>query len=79
VPCHDDLSVIDLNVRSTVHLSKLILRDMVNQDRGKVLFTSSTAAMLAGSYESVYNASKSFIQSFAEALRDELRGARLWV
>jgi short-subunit dehydrogenase len=35
--------------------------------------------MMPGSYESVYNASTSLIQSFAEALRDELRGARLWV
>lgn len=69
----DDLSVIDLNVRCTVHLAKLVLRDMANRNAGKVLFTSSIAAMMPGSYQPVYNASKSFIQSFAEALRDELR------
>jgi uncharacterized protein len=69
----DDLSVVDLNVRSTVHLAKLVLRDMANRDTGKVLFTSSVASMMPGSYQSTYNASKSFIQSFAEALRDELR------
>ena len=39
----------------------------------RVLFTSSVAATMPGSYQTVYHASKSFIQSFAEALRDELR------
>ncbi|MFP1152405.1 SDR family NAD(P)-dependent oxidoreductase [Mycobacterium sherrisii] len=68
----DDLSIIDLNVRSTVHLAKLVLRDMANRSRGKLLLTSSVAAMMPGSYQPVYNASKSFIQSFAQALHDEL-------
>jgi len=31
----DDLSIVDLNVRSTVHLAKLVLRDMANRDSGK--------------------------------------------
>ena len=74
-----DLSVVDLNVRSTVHLAKLVLRDMVNRDEGKVLFTSSVASMMPGSYQSVYNASKSFVQSFSEALHDELRGTSVTV
>lgn len=69
----DNLSIVDLNVRSTVHLAKLILADMVRRDAGKVLFTSSIASMMPGPYESVYHASKSFIQSFAEALQDEVR------
>jgi uncharacterized protein len=75
----DDLSVIDLNVRSTVHLAKLVLRDMANHDAGKLLFTSSVASMMPGSYQSVYNASKSFIQSFSEAVRDELRDTPITV
>ncbi len=69
----DNLSAIDLNVRSTVHLAKLILPDMVRRDAGRILFTSSIVAAMPGPYQSVYNASKSFIQSFAEALQDELR------
>jgi uncharacterized protein len=75
----DDLSVVDLNVRSTVHLAKLVLRDMANYGQGKVLFTSSVASMMPGSYQPVYNASKSFVQSFAEALRDELRDTSITV
>lgn len=75
----DNLALIDLNVRSTVHLTKLILADMGPHDAGKLLFTSSIAAMMPGSYQSVYNASKSFIQSFAEALQDELRNTSVTV
>jgi short-subunit dehydrogenase len=75
----DDLSIIDLNVRSTVHLAKLVLRDMANRNHGKVLLTSSVASMMPGSYQPVYNASKSFIQSFAEALHDELRDTPITV
>jgi short-subunit dehydrogenase len=75
----DDLSVVDLNVRSTVHLAKLVLRDMANYGEGKVLFTSSVASMMPGSYQPVYNASKSFVQSFVEALRDELRDTSITV
>ena len=69
----DNLDIIDLNVRSTVHLAKLILPDMVRRNTGKLLFTSSIAATMPGPYQSVYHASKSFIQSLAEALQDELR------
>jgi uncharacterized protein len=69
-----DLDIIDLNVRSTVHLAKLILADMAQADTGRALFTSSVVAMMPGSYQTMYNASKSFIQSFAEGLHDEFRG-----
>lgn len=69
----DALSLVDLNVRSTVHLAKLILPAMAQRNSGKLLFTSSIAATMPGSYQAVYNASKSFIQSLSQALHDELR------
>src|SRR3954454_17513166 len=69
----DELSIIELNVSSTVLLAKLVLRDMVAVDSGKVLFTSSIASEMPGSFQTVYNASKSFVQSFAEALQNELK------
>jgi uncharacterized protein len=69
-----DLDIVDVNVRSTVQLAKLVLRDMADRDRGRVLFTSSLVAMMPGSHQTMYNASKSFIQSFSEGLHDEFRG-----
>jgi uncharacterized protein len=68
-----ELRLIDLNVRSTVHLAKLVVRDMVARGEGRMLFTSSIAATMPGSFQAVYNASKSFVQSFALALRHELK------
>ena len=69
----DEFDVIDLNVRSTVHLAKLVLRDMATRDAGRVLVTSSIASTMPGSFQAVYNGSKSFLQSFTEALQNELK------
>jgi uncharacterized protein len=67
----EELNVIDVNVVSTVHIAKRLLPEMLEHG-GQVLFTSSVASMMPGTYQAVYNASKSFVQSFAEALRAEL-------
>jgi short-subunit dehydrogenase len=69
----DELRLVDLNVRGTVHLAKHVVRDMVARDEGRILFTSSIAATMPGAFQAVYNASKSFVQSFALALREELK------
>ncbi|XGP76748.1 SDR family NAD(P)-dependent oxidoreductase [Actinokineospora auranticolor] len=68
----EQLAVVDLNVRSTVHLAKSLVPGMLGRAHGRVLFTSSIAALAPGPYQSVYNASKSFVQSFAKALRAEV-------
>lgn len=68
----ESLQVIRTNVLGTVHLAKLVLDDMVARDEGRVLVTSSVAATMPGPYQAVYNASKSFLQSFAEGLHEEL-------
>ena len=75
----DELNVIDVNVTSTVHLAKRVLPDLAARGAGRVLFTSSIASMMPGTYQAVYNASKSFVQSFAEALRNELKGTGVTV
>jgi short-subunit dehydrogenase len=69
----DELKIIALNVTSTVHLAKRLLTDMAALDDGRILITSSIAATMPGSFQAVYNASKSFLQSFAEALQNELK------
>ncbi|WP_221349194.1 SDR family NAD(P)-dependent oxidoreductase [Streptomyces beigongshangae] len=69
----DELEIVDLNVRSTVHLAKRVVQDMVVRDTGRILVTSSIASTMPGSFQAVYNASKSFLQSFTEALQNELK------
>jgi short-subunit dehydrogenase len=68
-----ELNIIDVNITSTVHLAKRVLPDMVSRGHGRVLFTSSIASTVPGAFQAVYNASKSFVQSFAEAVRNELK------
>jgi len=65
--------IVELNVISTLRLGQIVLRDMVARGEGRVLITSSIASTMPGSFQAVYNASKSFLQSFAEAVQDELR------
>src|SRR3954470_12091327 len=74
-----ELRLIDLNVRSTVQLCKLVVGDMVARDEGRILFTSSIASTMPGSFQAVYNASKSFVQSLALALRDELKDTNVTI
>ena len=79
IPAEDDLRVVDLNVRSTVHLAKLAARDMVAAGRGRILVTSSIAAVAPGPYHATYAASKAFVHSFAEGIRVELKGTGVTV
>ena len=55
------------------------VKDMVDRDEGRILFTSSIASTMPGAFQAVYNASKSFVQSFALALRNELKDTNVTV
>jgi short-subunit dehydrogenase len=72
-PLKRELTLIDLNCRSTVHLTKRILPAMVQRGEGKLLFTSSIAGVMATPYEAVYGASKAFVKSFAAVVRNEVK------
>ncbi|MVA77581.1 SDR family NAD(P)-dependent oxidoreductase [Auraticoccus sp. F435] len=72
-PLERHLEVVDLNVRSTVHLAKLVVDQMVATGSGRILITSSIAATAPGPYHATYAASKAFAHSFAEAIRHELK------
>lgn len=71
-PLEAQLRVVDLDVRSLVHLAHLLVPAMVRRGSGRVLVTSSVAATMPGPWYAVYAASKAFAQSFALALRAEL-------
>jgi short-subunit dehydrogenase len=68
-----DLEIMQLNVVSTTALLKLVLVEMTGRKEGRVLVTSSIASTMPGSYQAIYNASKSFVQSLTEAVQDELK------
>jgi short-subunit dehydrogenase len=73
IPLEDDLRLIAVNVTAVVHLAKRVLPAMVERGAGRVLITSSVAATMPGPYYATYAASKAFLQSFAQAVRFELK------
>ena len=68
-----EMNLMQLNMVEAVHLAKLLVKDFVAKKEGHLLFTSSIAAEMPGPYYAVYAASKAFLQSFSEALREELK------
>jgi short-subunit dehydrogenase len=68
-----ELDMLRLNVVSVVHLAKRVVGPMAKRGRGHLLFTASLASEVPAPFMAVYGASKAFVLSFAEALRNELR------
>jgi short-subunit dehydrogenase len=79
ISLEEDLNLISLNISSVVHLAKLILPEMVERRSGRVLITSSVAALMPGPFYATYAASKSFLLSFSEALFNELKDSGVTV
>ena len=71
--------VIDTNVTGTLDLIQRIGRDMRARGRGRILITGSIAGHIPGTYNAVYNGTKALIDSFAFALRAELKDSRVTV
>jgi short-subunit dehydrogenase len=65
--------VIDTNITGTVYLVQLVGRAMRNRAEGRILLTGSIAGFMPGTYHAVYNGTKAFVDSFAFALRAELK------
>lgn len=65
--------VIDTNITGTIYLVHRLAQAMRERDRGRILFTGSIAGLMPGSFQAVYNGTKAFIDSFAWALRNELK------
>ncbi|HET8746344.1 MAG TPA: SDR family NAD(P)-dependent oxidoreductase [Ramlibacter sp.] len=73
------LHVINTNIVGTVHLIQHVARGMVARARGRILITGSVAGFMPGSFQAVYNGTKAFIDSFALALRNELKGTEVTI
>jgi uncharacterized protein len=69
------LNMVRLNVEAVVDLTSRFLPGMVERGRGAVINIASTSAFQPLPGSAVYAASKSFVLSFSEAIRTELRGS----
>lgn len=79
VPLDKHMTLVDINIGSTLRICHGLLPAMVARGRGKLLLVSSLSATTPTPYESVYGPSKSFMTSFGHGLREELRGTGVHV
>jgi short-subunit dehydrogenase len=73
------LHVVNTNISGTIYLVQKVGQAMRLQRRGRILLTGSIAGFTPGSFQAVYNGSKAFIDSFAAALRNELKDTGITV
>ncbi|NWG47139.1 MAG: SDR family NAD(P)-dependent oxidoreductase [Alphaproteobacteria bacterium] len=69
----DIRDVLDLNVTQTLAVVHRIGRGMQERGHGRILITGSVVDSIPGPFNSIYNASKAFVDSFSHALRNELK------
>jgi short-subunit dehydrogenase len=71
--------VIDTNITGTLDLIQRVARQMRLRGEGRILITGSVAGVMPGAFQAVYHGSKAFIDSFAYALRNELKDSGVTV
>jgi short-subunit dehydrogenase len=75
----DELQMMQVNMVTLTHLTKLFLPGMVDRGWGRVLNVASTAAFQPGPLMAVYYATKSYVLFFSEAIATELEGTGVTV
>jgi short-subunit dehydrogenase len=65
---------IRLNVLALVRLTRAALPGMIRRRRGAIINVSSMAAFQPAPYNATYGATKAYVNSFTEALAEEVRG-----
>jgi short-subunit dehydrogenase len=70
---NDVIRVIDTNITGTLYLIQRIGRRMRDRNKGRILITGSIAGYTPGAFQAVYHGTKAFIDSFAFALRNEIK------
>ena len=72
-PVEDVRRQMDVNFTGAVAVVHQVLPYMRRRRKGRIIFTSSVAAILPIPYQSFYSASKAAINAFALALQNEVR------
>ncbi|MDX1522724.1 MAG: SDR family oxidoreductase [Anaerolineae bacterium] len=74
-----DLAMLNLNVVALTALTRFFLPDFVKRNEGRILNVSSTAALLPGPLQAVYYATKAYVNSFSNAIAEELHDTNITV
>jgi len=74
-----DLAMINLNIIALTALTRHFLPDMVKRNSGRILNVSSTAGLMPGPLQAVYYATKAYVNSFSNAIAEELYDTNITV
>jgi short-subunit dehydrogenase len=66
--------VIDVNLRSPIHMTHALLPGMLERGRGHLVYISSISGKVATAHSSLYNATKFGLRGFSFAMHEDLRG-----
>ena len=67
-----EINIVQLNIIALISLTKLYLKDMVANNKGRILQLASSVSKAPSPNLSVYAATKAFVLSFTEAIAKEL-------
>ena len=67
-----ELEMLDTNIKALHILMKLYLKDMLKKDQGQILNVASIAGFMSGPLMSTYYATKNYVVSLSEGIREEL-------
>ncbi|HZN12694.1 MAG TPA: SDR family oxidoreductase [Acidimicrobiales bacterium] len=79
LPIASEIDEIELNVVALVRLTRAVLPGLIERGTGGVINVASLAAYQPGPFEATYCATKAFVNSFSQAVHEEVRGAGVTV
>ena len=71
------IDMVKLNITALTSLTRLFLPGMIEKNSGGILNVGSLAGFQPGPYATVYYATKAFVLSFTEGLKEELKGTNI--
>ena len=71
--------IVDVNVRTPLHLTRLVLPGMLERNRGHIVNMASLAGIAAPAFHEAYSASKAAMIAFSNSLRASVRGSGVGV
>ncbi|WP_439102612.1 SDR family NAD(P)-dependent oxidoreductase [Congregibacter sp.] len=74
-----DQRMMQLNMVALTELSYYFAQGMVERGQGRILNVGSSAGFLPGPLQAVYYASKAYVNSFSQAIANELQGTGVTV
>lgn len=75
----NNLRMIQVNLLSLTHLTRLFIPEMLKRGDGKILNVGSTGSFGPGPLNAVYCATKGYVLNFSEAITEELNGTGVTV